>query len=208
MAPQTAWQLLQIMSFMVGDFQGLLQDNDSTSLPAPQYAEAPSGAHYQIRNKERGEPRGQQQHPVYSRLLGCANWSHCICPRTSSSRPGGRGAGVNDIRKLHHRTKWVREPGPGRRTTAPQGRKETQGQQSSPRWESDCSLSSSLLLFLLCAFHLLSLPSNLASSHHLPAVSVPLFVLRGYAVSQLSLPLLCIFIFISLFMIITKRLPF
>lgn len=53
MAPQTAWQLLQIISFMVGDFQGLLQDNDSTSLPAPQYAEAPSGAHYQLRNKER-----------------------------------------------------------------------------------------------------------------------------------------------------------
>lgn len=93
-APQTAWQLLQIISFMVGDFQGLLQDNDSTSLPAPQYAEAPSGAHYQLRNKQSGEPRGQQQHPVYSRLLGCANWSHCICPRTSSSRPGGWGGGL------------------------------------------------------------------------------------------------------------------
>lgn len=73
MAPQTAWQRLQIISFMVGDFQGLLQDNDSTSLPAPQYSEAPSGAHYQLKNKEKGEPRGQQQHPVYSRLLGCAN---------------------------------------------------------------------------------------------------------------------------------------
>lgn len=177
------------------------------SLPTPQYEVAPSGAHYQLRNKKKGGAQGTATAPCL--LLGCANWSHCICPCTSSSRPG-RGEGWGglmtsgscttgqsgwesqglDEESQHHRA--------GRRPKASRAARD--GSRTVP--------SSSLLLFPLCAFHLLSLPSNLASSHHLPAVSVPLFVLRGYGVSQLSLPLLCIFIFISLLMIITKPLPF
>lgn len=45
----SAWQLFQMISFVVGDFQDLLWDDDFHFSDSPQYAEAPSGASYSTR---------------------------------------------------------------------------------------------------------------------------------------------------------------
>lgn len=124
---QTAGQLHQIIPFVVWDFQGLLHDSDFSPSASPIVCRSPFWGLllHQVQNKGR-EARGRGRlgggSTVHSRLLGCANLSHCICPRAS---PSGAWE-ANIIRKRYHRAKWVARPGPGGRITAPQDSKETE----------------------------------------------------------------------------------
>lgn len=94
MGPQTAWQLFQVLSFMVGDFQGLLQDNafrfSASSLEhgSPRWGLLVYQVKHEGREARGRARRGGGSNTVHSRLLGCANFSHCICPHPSPLGPG------------------------------------------------------------------------------------------------------------------------
>lgn len=101
--------------------------------------------------ERKGGGVGDESLVVHSRLLGCANLSHRICPLL--------GPGVNDIRKLHHRAKQVTGPGPGQKSqhhrTARRPKSAEQPTTGSQNVADPHPILSHLVLFTFCLFPLI-----------------------------------------------------
>lgn len=128
MAPQTPWQLFQIISSVVGDFRGLLRQW-LPLLCQPIVCRSPLWERIKNAREARGQRKTgwwQQQHHFQSGLLGCANLSHCICPHTWPLGPGSW-----QYQERQHRAKWVTGPGPGPKNHSATGQQGDRVRQSS-----------------------------------------------------------------------------